>query len=158
MYSAYKLNKQGDNIQPCWTCFPILNQSLFCCSVVQSCLTLCDPMDCKYTRLPWLYLNFTFTTRYIHNWVSFQLWPSLFIISGSISLLSSILYTFWPGGLIFQCHIFLSFHTVHGALLAGITGMVSNSLLQWTMLCQNAPLWTTHLEWSCMAWLVAWLT
>ena len=25
MYSAYKLNKQGDNIQPCYTLFPILN-------------------------------------------------------------------------------------------------------------------------------------
>ena len=27
MYSAYKLNKQSDNIQPCHTPFPILNQS-----------------------------------------------------------------------------------------------------------------------------------
>ena len=26
MYSAYNLNKQGDNIQPCHTSFPILNQ------------------------------------------------------------------------------------------------------------------------------------
>ena len=29
MYSAYKLNKQGDNIQPWHTTFPTLNQSLF---------------------------------------------------------------------------------------------------------------------------------
>ena len=28
MYSAYKLNKQGDNIQPWCTPFPILNQSM----------------------------------------------------------------------------------------------------------------------------------
>ena len=28
MYSAYKLNKQGDNIQPCCTPFPIWNQSV----------------------------------------------------------------------------------------------------------------------------------
>ena len=28
IYSAYKLNKQGDNIQPCHTPFPILNQSV----------------------------------------------------------------------------------------------------------------------------------
>ena len=27
-YSVYKLNKQGDNIQPCCTPFPILNQSV----------------------------------------------------------------------------------------------------------------------------------
>ena len=29
MYTEYKLNKQGDNIQPCHTPFPILNQSVF---------------------------------------------------------------------------------------------------------------------------------
>ena len=34
MYSAYKLNKQGDNIQPCRTPFPILNQSVVPCSVL----------------------------------------------------------------------------------------------------------------------------
>ena len=28
MYSAYKLNRQGDNIQPWHTPFPILNQSV----------------------------------------------------------------------------------------------------------------------------------
>ena len=31
MYSAYKLNKQGDNIQPWCTPFPILNQCVFPC-------------------------------------------------------------------------------------------------------------------------------
>ena len=30
MYSAYKLNKQGDNIQPWHSPFPILNQSVLC--------------------------------------------------------------------------------------------------------------------------------
>ena len=34
MYSAYKLNKQGDNIQHC-----------HCYSITQSCPTLCDPID-----------------------------------------------------------------------------------------------------------------
>ena len=34
MYSAYKLNKQGDNIQPWSTPFPILNQSLVLCRVL----------------------------------------------------------------------------------------------------------------------------
>ena len=33
MYSAYKLNKQGDNIQPWCTAFPILNQSVIPCQV-----------------------------------------------------------------------------------------------------------------------------
>ena len=34
MYSAYKLNKQGDNIQPWRTPFPIWNQSIVPCSVL----------------------------------------------------------------------------------------------------------------------------
>ena len=33
MYSAYKLNKQGDNIQPSWIPFPILNQSIVRCPI-----------------------------------------------------------------------------------------------------------------------------
>ena len=34
MYSAYKLNKQGDNIQPWRTPFPIWNQSVVSCPVL----------------------------------------------------------------------------------------------------------------------------
>ena len=34
MYSAYKLNKQGDNIQPWRTLFPIWNQSVVPCPVL----------------------------------------------------------------------------------------------------------------------------
>ena len=53
--------------------------------------------------------DFTFTTRHIHNWVSFLVWLSLFILSEAISLLfsSSISDTYWLGrrGFIFQCHI-----------------------------------------------------
>ena len=39
MFSAYKLNKQGNNIQPWCTLFPILNQSIVPCPVltVASC-------------------------------------------------------------------------------------------------------------------------
>ena len=34
MYSAFKLKKQSDNIQPCYTPFPILKQSIIPCSLV----------------------------------------------------------------------------------------------------------------------------
>ena len=34
MCSAYKLNEQGDNIQPCLTPFPIWNQSIVPCLVL----------------------------------------------------------------------------------------------------------------------------
>ena len=33
-YSAYKLNKPGDNVQSCLTSFPILNQSVVPCPVL----------------------------------------------------------------------------------------------------------------------------
>ena len=48
----------------------------------------------------------------------FLLWLHLFIVSGVISPLisNSILGTYWPGEFIFQCPIFLPFHTVHGVL------------------------------------------
>ena len=61
-------------------------------------------------------------TSHIHNWVLFLLWLHLFILSGVISPLnsSSILGTYWPGEVIFQCFIFLPFLTVHGVLKARI--------------------------------------
>ena len=66
--------------------------------------------------------NLSFTTRYNHNYASFPLWLSLFILSGAISLLypSRILGTYQPERFIFPCHIFLTFHTVHGVLKARI--------------------------------------
>ena len=69
----------------------------------------------EYSRFWWnivLYsIELDFPTRHMHNWASFLFWPSRFIVSGVISncpLLfpNSILDTFQPGGLIFQCHIF----------------------------------------------------
>ena len=39
MYSAYELNQQSDNIQPCCTPFPILNQSVVPCLVLTVALT-----------------------------------------------------------------------------------------------------------------------
>ena len=40
MYSAYELNKQGDNVQPYYTPFPILNQSVVLCLVLTVLLDL----------------------------------------------------------------------------------------------------------------------
>ena len=66
--------------------------------------------------------DFTFPTRYNQNWTSFPLWLTLFILSVAISLLypNIILGTYRPVGLLFQCHIFLPSHTVHGVLKARI--------------------------------------
>ena len=103
----------------------------------------CDPMDCSppgsflfqftliqepnisgsYAILLFIALDFTSITNFhINNLVVFLLWVFLFILSGVISPLfsSNLLGTSRPGKLIFQCHIFLPFHTVHGVLKARI--------------------------------------
>ena len=74
----------------------------------------------------------TFTTRHIHNWVSFLLWPSCFILSGAIIngpllFLSSILDTSWLGRFIFWCYIFLSCYTIHEFLQARVLEWVAVS-------------------------------
>ena len=58
----------------------------------------------------------------IHSWALFLLLLSLFILSGVFSplLSNSILGTYHLGTFIFQCHIFLPFHTVYGVLKARI--------------------------------------
>jgi len=84
------------------------------------------------SNLPWLMdLTFQFPMQYcslehwtllspadIHNWALFLLWPNLFILSIAISppFPYSILDTFQSGGHIFQCHVFLPFHSVRGVL------------------------------------------
>ena len=70
----------------------------------------------SYAILFFTALVFTSITSHIHNWVLFLLWLHLFILFGVISPLFfiSILGTYWPGEFIFQCPIFLPFHTHHG--------------------------------------------
>ena len=67
-------------------------------------------------------LNFTSTTSHINNCMLFLLWLLLFILSGVILplIFSSILGTYQSGEFIFQCLVFLPFHTVHGVLKARI--------------------------------------
>ena len=90
-----------------------------------SCLTT--------SNLPW-FMDLTFQVPMQYCSLQHQtLFPSpvtstagrcfhLFILSGVISPLfsSSILGTYRPGECIFQCPIFLPFHTVHGVLKARI--------------------------------------
>ena len=66
--------------------------------------------------------DFTSISSPIHNWALFLLWLHLFIVSGVISpqISSIILGTYQPENFIFQCPIFLPFHTVHGVLKARI--------------------------------------
>ena len=87
------------------------------------------------------------TTSHIHNWVLFFLWLHPFILSGVISPLitSSIFGTYRPGEFIFQCPIFLPFHTVQWGPQSKNTEVVCYPLLQLTTFCQTSPLWPVHL-------------
>ena len=95
-----------------------------------SCLTTSNlPWFVGHRNIPGFYAILLFIasdlvsiTSHIHNWVLFLLWLRLFLLSGVISPLisSSILGMYWPGEFIFQCPIFLLFHTVHGVLKARI--------------------------------------
>ena len=75
--------------------------------------------------------------------------------SGVISLLisSSISGTYRPGEFIFQCPIFLPFHTVHRVLKARILKWFAIFFLQWTTFCQNSPSWPVCPGWPHIAWL-----
>ena len=87
----------------------------------------------SYAILSFISSDFTLTIRHIHNWVSFSLWPSQFIL---LELLVIALCTspaaYWTtsnlgmsGGLNFWCHIFLPFHTLRGVLQARILEWVA---------------------------------
>ena len=85
-----------------------------------------------YAILFFIASDFTFTNKHIHNSASFLLWPSHSILFGAVSPFfpRSILYTFWPRRLIFQCHIFLPFHVAQGVL--------QSSILEWVAISSSS--------------------
>ena len=77
----------------------------------------------SYAILFFVTSNFTSISRHIHNWASFLLWPSYFILLVAVSSCpplfpSNILDTFRPVGLIFWCHILLFFNAFLEVLTA----------------------------------------
>ena len=56
-----------------------------CCSVNQSCPTLCDPMDCSTPGFPVLHHLFELAQTHVH-WVSDAIQPSYPLSSPSLSL------------------------------------------------------------------------
>ena len=92
----------------------------------------------------------------IHTWVLIPLWLSLFLPSGTLALLfsSSILSTYWPGEFIFQCYIFLSFHTSLRVLKARILKWFAILFSSRPFFFQISPPWPVSLGWPYMAWLI----
>ena len=68
MYSAYKLKKQGDNIQPWHTPFPIWNQSVVSCPV----LTIASWPAYRFLRRQVRWFGIPISWRILHT----LLWPS----------------------------------------------------------------------------------
>ena len=109
----------------------------------------------SYAILLFSALDLASITSHIHNWVLFLLWLHPFILSGAISPLicSSILGTYRPGQLIFQCPIFLPFPTVHGVLKARILKWFAIPFSSEPHFFQNSPPWPVCLGWPHTAWL-----
>ena len=63
MYSAYKLNKEGDNIQPGRIPFPIWNQFVVPCLVKLLLLDLLLKRQVRKQQLEW-----TWNNRLVPNW------------------------------------------------------------------------------------------
>ena len=75
IYSAYKLNKQGDNIKPWCTPFPIWNQSLVTCPV----LTVSSWPACRFLRR---YCLLRGTVWYCHLFKNFPQFAVIHSVKG----------------------------------------------------------------------------
>ena len=84
MYSAYKLNKQGDNVQPWCTPFPIWNQSVVPCPVL--------------TVVSWP------AYRFLKREVRWSGIPMSFRIFHSLLCRSVVSKSLWPHGLYSPCN------------------------------------------------------
>ena len=102
-------------------CLAFISNSIYSLSIFLWCFKTIK--QCWITRMKLLLSSLVLLEESVcYDWASFPLWLSLFILSVVISLLfpSSILDTYLPGGFIFQCYVFLPFHTVHEVLKARI--------------------------------------
>ena len=77
MYSAYKLNKQGDSLQPWCNSFPVLNQSIVPCLV----LTLASWLAYRFLRRQVRWSGSPISLRSFHSflwgeWVHYIPWMS----------------------------------------------------------------------------------
>ena len=67
-----------------WVLMKVSNQKCqcCCCSVAQSCLTLCDPMNCSRPGFPFFHHLLELTQTHVH-WVSNAIQPSQSLSSPS---------------------------------------------------------------------------
>ena len=85
MYSAYKLNKQGDNIQPWRTPFPIWNQSVVPCPV----LTVASWSAYRFLRRQVRWSGIPISLRIFHSLLWFT------VNEAEVDVFSGTLLLFW---------------------------------------------------------------
>ena len=116
-------------------------------NLLQSCLTLCDTMDCSS---PGISVRGILQTRISFHFDS----ASSFFIE---LFLHSFPVAYWTstnlGGSSFNA-MFLLFDTVSWGSQGKNTKVVCHSLLQWTTFSQNSPPWPVQIGWPYMAWLI----
>ena len=119
--------------------------SSFVCSVTQSCLTLCNPMDCRTPGLPVLHRLPELAQTHVH-WASDVIQPSHPLFSSFLQsfLASGSFLMSWPfmsGGQIIGISASASVlpMNIQDWFLLGLTGLVS---LQSKWLSRVFTLWT----------------
>ena len=91
MYSAHKLNKQGGNLQPWRTPFPIWNQSVVSCPVLTVALQLCSSLSVLWHWLSWgLEWKWTFSSFWFYP-LSLILEPRKTLENNSVILHTKVL-------------------------------------------------------------------
>ena len=115
MYSEYKLNKQGDNIQPWCTPFPIWNQSFFSCPV----LTVASWPACRFLRRQVRWSGISISLR-IYQFVV------IYTVKGFIGIVNKAEVDVF---LEFPC--FFYYPTDVGNLISGSSAFSKSSLYIW---------------------------
>ena len=126
------LNEIPTNSQP-FVAFEILGSWIVkcCCSVAQSCQTLCDPMDCSTPSFPVLHYLPEFAQTHVH-WVGDSIQPSYPLSSPSPPALNLSQHqglSQWvgsaSGGQSIGASASVFLMNIQGWFLLGLTGFIS---------------------------------
>jgi len=115
MYSAYKLNKQGDNIQPWCTSFPIWNQSIVPVSSSNCCFLICIQISQEAGKVVW----------YSHLFQNFPQFIVIHIVKGFVVVNKAEVDVF------LELSCFLDDPMDVGSLISGSSAFSKSSLNIW---------------------------
>ena len=128
MFSAYKLNKQGDNIKPWCTPFPIWNQSVFPCSSSNCCFLTCIQIFQVADQVVW----------YFHLFKNFPKFVLIYTVKDFGIVNKAELHVF------LELSCFFNDPTDAGNLISGSSAFSKSSLNIWKFTVHG--LWKPGLE------------